>query len=145
MNVCITRCVENVDGWERFCLCHPVLVSMCEVIVHGNGEYELYNEGWSVEDKQNAQAHFNTLLSFEFVYTLVAFQHSLLYLKEATVMLQGQHQDIASGVALLEQCSSTIKSLRENIDDYAHRIFEHSCRIADRSQIAISKLRLSLR
>ena len=91
---------------------------MCEVIVYGNSEYELYNEGWSVEDKRNAQAH---LLSFEFVYTLVTLQRSLLYLKEATVKLQGQHQDIASGVALMEQCSSTIKSLR---DDYAHHIFE---------------------
>ena len=51
--------------------------------------------------------------------------------------LQGQNQDIASGIALMEQCSSVIKSLRENIDDYAHRIFEHSCRIADQSQIAV--------
>ena len=66
------------------------------------------NDGWSVEDKRNAQAHLNTLLSFEFVYTLVALQRSLLYLKEATVKLQGQHQDIASGVALTEQCSNTI-------------------------------------
>lgn len=126
-------------------MCHPVLVSMCEVIVYGNSEYELYNEGWSVDNKRNAQAHLNMLLSFEFVYTLVALQRSLLYLKEGTVKLQGQHQDIASGVALMEQCSSTIKSLRENIDDYAHRIFEHSCRIADRSQITIAKPRLSLR
>ena len=53
-------------------LSHPLLVSMCEV---RNSEYELYNEGWSVEEKRNAQAH---LYSFEFVYTLVT---SLLCLK----------------------------------------------------------------
>ena len=121
--------MENIDGWERFSLCHPVLVSMCEVIMYGNSEYELYNEGWSVEDKRNAQAYLNTLLSFEFVYTLVALQRSLMYLKEAAVKLQGQNQDIASGVALMEQCSFVIKSLRENVDEYAHRIFEHSCRM----------------
>ena len=144
LNVCITR-VENIDGWERFSLCHPVLVSMCEVIINGNSEYELYNEGWSVEDKRNTQAHLNALLSFEFVYTLVALQRSLMYLKEAAVKLQGQDQDIAPGIALVEQCSSIIKSLRENIDDYAHRIFEHSCRIADQSQIPISRHRSSLR
>ena len=115
---------------------------MCEVIIYGNGEYELYNEGWSVED---AQAHLSALLSFRFVYTLVALQRSLMYLKEAAVKLQGQNQDIASGVALMGQCSSVIKSLRENIDDYAHRIFEHSSRIANQYQIAISKPRLSLR
>ena len=105
----------------------------------------MYNEGWSVDDKRNAQAHLNALLSFEFVYTLVALQRSLMYLKEAAVKLQGQNQDIASGIALMEQCSSVIKSLRENIDDYAHRIFEHSCRIANRSQIAVGKPHLSLR
>ena len=69
--VCITRWVENIDGWERFSLSHPLLVSMCEVIIYGNSEYELYNEEWSVEDKRNAQAHLNALLSFEFVCTLV--------------------------------------------------------------------------
>ena len=112
-------------------MCHPALVSMCEVIIFGNSEYEMYNEGWSGEDKRNAQAHLNALLSFEFVYTLVALQRSLMYLKEAAVNLQGQNQDIASGVAQMEQCSSVLKSLRENVDEYAHRIFEHSCRIAD--------------
>lgn len=61
--VCITRWVENIDGWERFSSSHPLLVSMCEVIIYGNSEYELYNEGWSVEDKRNAQAHLNALLS----------------------------------------------------------------------------------
>lgn len=45
LNVCIIRWVENIDGWERFSLCHPVLVSMCEVIIYGNSEYELYSEG----------------------------------------------------------------------------------------------------
>ena len=144
LNVCITR-GENIDGWERFSLCHPVLVSMCEVIIYGNSEYELYNEGWSVEDKRNAQAYLNTLLSFEFVYTLVALQRSLMYLKEVAVKLQGQNQDIASGVALMEQCSFVIKSLRENVDEYAHCIFEHSCRIADQSLITISKPHLSMR
>ena len=145
LNVCITRWVENIDGWERFCLCHPVLVSMCEVIVYGNSEYELYNQGWSVEDKRNAQAHLNSLLSFEFVYTLVTLQRSLLCLKDAAVKLQVSSRDILSGVTLVEHSSSYIKSLRDNIDDYAHRIFEHSCRIAERSQIAVTKPRLSVR
>ena len=56
----------------------------------GNSEYELYNDGWSVDD---TQAHLNVLLSFEFVYALVTLQRSLMYLKEATMKLQ----DIVSG------------------------------------------------
>ena len=50
---------------------HPFLVQMCEVIIFGNSEFEMYNEGWAVEDKRNAQAHLNAQMSFEFVYALV--------------------------------------------------------------------------
>ena len=61
------------------------------------------------------------------------------------VKLQGQSQDIASGVALIDQCSKEIQSLRDNVDDYhyAHRIFEHSCRLTELSQIAVSMPRVS--
>ena len=135
--------MENIDGLQQFSLSHPFLVGMCEVIVYGDSEYEMYNEGWSVEDKRNAQAHLNALESFEFVYTLVTLQHCLLYLKETVVKLQGQCQDIASGFALIDQCSKEIQSLRDNVDDYAHRIFEHSCRLTERSQIAVSMPRVS--
>ena len=31
LNVCITRWVENIDGWERFSLVHPFLIEMCEL------------------------------------------------------------------------------------------------------------------
>ena len=120
LNVCITRWVENIDGWECFSLSHPFLVQMCEVIMFGNSNFEMYNEGWAVEDKRNAQAYLNTLMSFEFVYSLVTLQHSLLYLKETVVKLQGPSQDIASGVALISDC-------------------------AERSEIAISMPRISLR
>ena len=33
LNVCITRWVENIDGWERFSLSFPFLIEMCEAIV----------------------------------------------------------------------------------------------------------------
>ena len=104
----------------------------------------IYNKGWAVDGKKNAQAHLNTLMSFEFVYALVTLQHSLLYLKEAVVKLQGPSQDIASGVALISDCAAQIKALRD-VDDFPHRIFEHSCRIVERSEIAVSMPRLSVR
>ena len=60
----------------------------------------MYNEGWAVEEKRNAQAYLNTLMSF---YSLVTLQRSLLYIKEAVV---GPSQDIASRVG------AQIKALR---------------------------------
>ena len=102
LNLCITCWVENIDGWERFSLSHPFLVQLCEVIIYGNSEFDAYNDGWSPEDKRNALAHLKALESFEFVYVLISLQRSLLYLKEATVKLQGQRQDIVYGIATIQ-------------------------------------------
>jgi len=74
LNVYITRWVENIDGWERFCLCHPYLVQMCEIIIYRDTDFELYNGNWSADDKRNAMANLKTLESFEFIFSLVTLQ-----------------------------------------------------------------------
>ena len=145
LNVCITRWVENIDGWERFCLSHPYLVHMCEVIIYGDDGFELFNDNWQAEDKRNAKAHLKSLESFEFLYTLVTIQRCLMYIKEAVVKLQGKSQDILCGVNLLEDCSLQLKQLRDNIDDYSKRIFQHSSNLAEKSGISITQPRVSQR
>ena len=145
LNVCVTRWVENIDGWQRFCSSHPFLVLLCEVILFGHTDFPLYNDGWSVEDKRNAQAHLNALTTFEFVYSIVVLQQSLMYLKEAAVALQGEKQDLVSGVALVQKSLQDIQTLRDEADDFAGRIFEHSHRIADRSNVDVSIPRISKR
>ena len=145
LNVCITRWVENIDGWERFSSSHPFLVQMCEVIIYGNSEFEAYNDAWSPEDKRNALAYLKALESFEFVYVLISLQRSLLYLKEATVKLQGQSQDIAYGITTIQRCCTELKTLRADVDSYSHRIYEHSCRVAERSGITVTMPRVTQR
>ena len=61
LNVCITRWVENIDGWERFTLCYPFLVHMCEVILYGDDNFETYNDGLTADDKRNALAYFENI------------------------------------------------------------------------------------
>ena len=78
LNVCNTRWVENIDGWERFSLSHPFIIKMLEVILYGPSEYEMYNDNWKPDDKKNALAHLKALESFEFVYALTTLQCSLL-------------------------------------------------------------------
>ena len=111
LNVCMTRWVENIDGWERFTLCHPFLVHMCEVILYGDDNFETYNDGWIADDKRNALAYLKILESFDFIYALVTLQRSLMYLKEAVVKLQGEDQDLVSGVLLVEQASDALQAL----------------------------------
>ena len=52
LNVCITLWVENIEGWERFCLSHPFILHMCEVIIFGDDDFELFNDNWSADDKK---------------------------------------------------------------------------------------------
>ena len=55
---------------------------------------------------------------------------SLLF-KGSSSKTTRQNQDIVSGVLLIEQASKELSSLRIEVDDYSHRIFEHSCRIVE--------------
>ena len=103
---------------------------MCEVIIYGDTDFELYNGNWSADDKRNAMAYHKTLESFEFIFPSSHFAKSLQYLRETTTKLQGDTQDIVSGVALVEQARKDLNRLRTAEDDYSHRIFEHSRRTA---------------
>ena len=144
LNVCVTRWVENIDGWDQFSLCHPFLCETCEVIIYGDrtGNYAMFSDNWSAEDKRNAPAHLKFLESFEFIYASTTLQRSLLYLKEAAVKLQGQSQDIVSGFLVVEQCTTELKMLRENVDDYTGCIFQHSSRIANKADIPVTMPRI---
>ena len=53
LNICITRWVENIDGWERLSLAHPFLIKMCEVMLYGDNSFPLYSDGWSPEKKMH--------------------------------------------------------------------------------------------
>lgn len=147
LNVCITRWVENIDGWERFCLCHPFLVQFCEAIIYGTVEegFEDYSDGWTSDDKKDALAYLKLIESFEFIYVLVTLQRSLLYIKEASVKLQGKEQDITSGLNLIEQCCSELRALRQKVSEYSARVYAHSVRLAEISKISIFMPRISQR
>lgn len=145
LNVCITRWVENIDGWERFCLSYPFMIQMFEAIIYGTSEsdFESYNDGWTADDKTNAMAYLKAVTNFEFIYALVTLQRSLLYFREASVKLQGVNQDIASGIELIERCSTELKALRGDVSNYSNRIYSHSCRIANNSKVSIVIPRIS--
>ena len=146
LNVCVTRWVENIDGWEKFSTVHPFLVTMCEGLIYGDNDYPNYSDNWPAEDKRNAMAHLKTLQSFDFVYSLVVLQRCLLYLRGAAVKLQGKSQDISSGVKLVKDCHAQLQKLRTtDLDDYSSRVIKHAERIAERSGVLVAKPRTTQR
>ena len=68
-----------------------------------------------------------------------------MYLKEATVKLQGENQDLVAGVLLVEQVLENLQALRSDIDAYCSRILQHSSNIAERSKIVVSMPRIAQR
>ena len=45
---------------------------MCEVIIYGDDNFELFNDNWTADDKRNAMAYLKILELFEFIFCLVA-------------------------------------------------------------------------
>ena len=93
----------------------------------------------------NALAHMKALESFEFLYSIITLQRSLSYLKDGVVKIQGKDKDIVSGVSIIMESCSELKKLREDVDSYSQRIFSHSSRIAEVSNIPVTLPRISSR
>ncbi len=55
-----------------------------------------------------------------------------LWIKNSVVKLQGEKQDIVTGIALVQDCIKELKYLRSDIQNYSERIFQHSCRLVAR-------------
>ena len=64
---------------------------------------------------------------------------------KSVVQLQGENQDILLGVSLIEDCCSTLKAIRDDVNEFSHRIFEHTSSIALKSSISVSCPRISQR
>jgi len=73
-------------------------------------EFAECREGWTGEDKKDALAYLKTIESFEFVYTLCASKITFV-LQRTSVKLQGKHQDVISGILLIELCCADLKRL----------------------------------
>ena len=54
-----------------------------------------------------------------------------MYVATHAVKLQGKTRTLFLVFYLLKELSS----LRMEVDDYSHRIFEHTCRIAEKSKL----------
>jgi len=98
------------------------MMQLLEAIIDGTTDdaFQLY---WTAEDKTTVMAHLKAIENFEFIYVLVTLQHSFMYFKEAAVKLQGVQQDLASGIALVENCSKELRRLWADVANYADRIF----------------------
>ena len=74
---------------------------------------------------------------------MVTLSRSLLYLKEAILYIQRVGQDIVSGVHSVMECCRELKGVRNDVDGFSNRIFQHSSRITEISGVSVSMPRVS--
>ena len=90
-DVCVTRWVENVDGYNQFLLAYPYIVETLEAISH-KLLFEKY-PSWRQQDKESrktASALLAGIATFEFWIAWTTVVRSLSYLRGPTKKIQGQ-------------------------------------------------------
>ena len=130
------------------CLMGPE-IEMCEVIVYGGGDdYPQFADGFSADDKRNAQAHLKSLESFPFIYALVVLHRVLSYFREPMKKLQGISQDLCSGLKLIAECKDELAKVRGKEDElkaFSERVMDHARRLAGKSGVELSVPRICQR
>ena len=117
LNVCVTSCLESINGWSAV-LQHIPFDKNVQIIIYGGNDFPQYNDGWTAEDKKNALAHLKCVESFEFIYCMITISCCLMHLKEAVVKIQGKHMDNVEGVSTVMECRDELKEIGQDVDAF---------------------------
>ena len=97
-------------------------------------------EGWSGEDKKNANDFMHCLSRFDFIIGMVSLYFLLHPIHGTTQKLQGRSQDILQAYIDIDEVMSKLKSMRSGIDKLFSKIYQ-SCRVAEKMGVTRAKPR----
>ena len=98
-------------------------------------------EGWSGEDKRNANDFMHCLSRFDFIIGMVSLYFLLHPIHGTTQKLQGRSQDILQAYIDIDEVMSKLKSMRSGIDKLFSKIYTQSCRVAEKMGVTPAKPR----
>ena len=61
----------------------------------------------------------------------------------SVVKVQSKNNDLISGISQVQKCIEDLKKVMENVNNYSMLIFQHSCRVAEKSNVSVSMPRIS--
>ena len=94
-NVCVTRQVENLDGYNHFLLTYPHIIEALEVIAHKlHLEKYLNWSNWDNESRRRAASALPGISNFEFCVVFTTIVKLLFYLRGPTKKIQGSSLDL---------------------------------------------------
>ena len=94
-NVCVTRWIENLHGYNHFLLTFPYIREALEVIAHKLHLEKYLN--WSDSDNESTRRAASALAgisNFEFCVAFSTIVKSLFYLRDPTKKIQGRSLDL---------------------------------------------------
>ena len=144
-NVCITRWVESLDGYNQFLLAYPHIVESLEVISH-KLHLEKYSNWrqWDNESRRTASALLAGIATFEFCIVWTTVVRSLFYLRVPTKKIQRRSLDLLDFVGQVEVARADLAFIRnDGAKEYFSRCFEYAVEMASLIDIIPSMQRIA--
>lgn len=127
-DLCRTRWVQRIDALQVFLSLHPSIVACMEDI------FSYSTALWTSDAILDARSLQLAITTTDFIAALVIANSCLKYLQALTSNLQAEAKDIICAVKEIDIVKSSLKSVRENIDDYHCQWFhtvEDICRAVE--------------
>ena len=132
-NVCVTRWIENLHGYNHFLLTYPYITEALEVIA-----YKLHLEkylNWSDSDNESRRRAASALAgisNFEFCVAFGTIVKSLFYLRDPTKKIQGRSLDLYNVVEQVMVARDNLVFARSDEEKkiFFARCFEYASEIA---------------
>ena len=113
-------------AYSHFYTSYVFILKALEVIVHGLHRKDVSKLFQDPSSRARASAILNVICSFNFIITFLVVYKMLSHLSGITVKLQGSTIDIVQAFSEIESITDNYKSLRTDINEQLHRIYEHA-------------------
>ena len=146
-NVCITRWVKNLDGYNQFLLAYPCIVEALQVNSH-KLHLEKYPNWcqWDTESRRTASALLAGIATSEFSIVWRTDVRTLLYLRGPTKKIQGRKLNLLAVVGQVEVTREDFTFIRnDGAKEYFPRSFKYAVEMASLIDIVPSIPRIAAR
>ena len=136
-DLCRTRWIERIDALDRFHTLHESIVE-CFQIICSEGRAE-----WSQDSITDAVTLKSAITTTEFISSLVIASKLMMFLLGLTRSLQAEAKDILQASTEVNHLISTLKEVREKVDDHHRKWFDEIEAMCSKVAIIPSMPRLS--
>ena len=125
IDVCRTRWVARVDGLATFIELFSVIVESLEVIKDNT------DRSWNVDSTQKANSLYHSIVTFQFVLSLVIVSRCLEVTRPLTIQLQSISYDAGVAREKVNLLFALLNEMRDHVDKCHDSWFSEAVTLAD--------------